>query len=89
MQRCRIQFADDPTAHIPLVFEELSTPSVIAMEFIEGVSIDDLDGNPPLECRAGRSRGDRCADPAQADLRVRLLPRRPASGKPPRPARGA
>ena len=46
MQRCRIQFADDPTAHIPLVFEELSTPSVIAMEFIEGVSIDDLDGHP-------------------------------------------
>ena len=44
MQRCRLQFAGDPTAHIPLVFEELSTPSVIAMEFIEGVSIDDLDG---------------------------------------------
>jgi ubiquinone biosynthesis protein len=44
MQRCRIQFADDPTAHIPLVLDELSTPSVIAMEFIDGVSIDDLDG---------------------------------------------
>ncbi len=44
MQRCRIQFAGDPTAHIPLVFEELSTPRVIAMEFIEGVSINDLDG---------------------------------------------
>ena len=44
MQRCRIQFADDPTAHIPLVIEELSTPSVIAMEFIEGVSVDDLAG---------------------------------------------
>ncbi len=44
MQRCRIQFAGDPTAHIPLVIEELSTPSVIAMEFIEGVSIDDLRG---------------------------------------------
>ncbi len=44
MQRCRIQFADDPTAHVPLVIEELSTPSVIAMEFIEGVSVDDLAG---------------------------------------------
>ena len=44
MQRCRIQFADDPTAHIPLVIEELSTPSVIAMEFIEGVSVNDLAG---------------------------------------------
>ena len=44
MQRCRIQFAGDPTAHIPLVVEELSTPSVIAMEFIEGVSVDDLAG---------------------------------------------
>jgi ubiquinone biosynthesis protein len=44
MQRCRIQFADDPTAHIPLVFEELSTPSVIAMEFIDGVSVNDLPG---------------------------------------------
>ena len=44
MQRCRIQFAGDPTAHIPSVFDELSTPSVIAMEFIDGVSTDDLDG---------------------------------------------
>jgi len=44
MQRCRIQFAGDPTAHIPLVLEELSTPRVIAMEFIEGVSINDLAG---------------------------------------------
>ena len=44
MQRCRHQFAADPTAHIPMVFEEFSTPRVIAMEFIEGVAIDDLDG---------------------------------------------
>jgi ubiquinone biosynthesis protein len=44
MQRCRIQLGSDPTAHIPLVFDELSTASVIAMEFIDGVSIDDLDG---------------------------------------------
>jgi ubiquinone biosynthesis protein len=44
MQRCRMQFAGDPTAHIPLVIEELSTQRVIAMEFIEGVSIEDLEG---------------------------------------------
>ena len=44
MQRCRIQFAGDPTAHIPSVFEEFSTPRVIAMEFIQGVAINDLEG---------------------------------------------
>ena len=44
MQRCRHQFSADSTAHIPMVFEEYSTPRVIAMEFIEGVAIDDLDG---------------------------------------------
>jgi len=44
MQRCRIQFEGDPTAHIPLVLEELSTPRIIAMEFIEGVAINDLQG---------------------------------------------
>jgi ubiquinone biosynthesis protein len=44
MQRCHVQFANDPTAHIPLVFEEFSSQRVIAMEFIQGVSIDDLAG---------------------------------------------
>jgi ubiquinone biosynthesis protein len=44
MQRCQIQFAEDHTAHIPFVIEELSTQRVIAMEFIEGVSINDLEG---------------------------------------------
>jgi ubiquinone biosynthesis protein len=44
MQRCRIQFKNDPTAHIPFVIEELSTSRVIAMEFIDGVSINDLEG---------------------------------------------
>ena len=44
MQRCRIQFASDPTAHIPAVFEEFSTSRVIAMEFIDGVAINDLEG---------------------------------------------
>jgi ubiquinone biosynthesis protein len=44
MQRCRALFARDTTAHIPLVFDELSTSRVIAMEFIDGVSINDLEG---------------------------------------------
>lgn len=44
MQRCRNQFAADPSAHIPMVYEEFSTPRIIAMEFIEGVPIDDLAG---------------------------------------------
>jgi ubiquinone biosynthesis protein len=44
MQRCRHQFAADPTAHIPMVYDDYSTPRVIAMEFIEGVAINDLSG---------------------------------------------
>ena len=48
MQRCRKQFSSDPTAHIPEVFEDYSTRGVIAMEFIDGVAIDDLDGSPAL-----------------------------------------
>jgi ubiquinone biosynthesis protein len=44
MQRCHTQFAGDPTAHIPRVYEEFSTSRVIAMEFIEGVAINDLEG---------------------------------------------
>ncbi len=44
IQRCRHQFAADPTAHIPAVYEEFSSSRVIAMEFIEGVAIDDLEG---------------------------------------------
>ena len=53
MQRCRIQFANDPTAHIPSVFEEFSTPRVIAMEFIEGVAINDLEGIRALGAEPG------------------------------------
>jgi len=44
MQRCQSQFASDPTAHIPCAIEAFSTPRVIAMEFIEGVGVDDLEG---------------------------------------------
>jgi ubiquinone biosynthesis protein len=44
MQRCRSQFAADPTAHIPYTVDAYSTQRVIAMEFIGGVGVDDLDG---------------------------------------------
>jgi ubiquinone biosynthesis protein len=44
MQRCRTQFAGDATAHIPYTVDAFSTPRVIAMEFIGGVGVDDLEG---------------------------------------------
>ena len=44
MERCRAQLADDPTAHIPYVVAEYSTARVLAMEFIAGVGVNDLDG---------------------------------------------
>jgi ubiquinone biosynthesis protein len=44
MQRCQGQFAGDPTAHIPYTVDAFSTPRVIAMEFIDGVGVDDLAG---------------------------------------------
>jgi ubiquinone biosynthesis protein len=53
MQKCRVQFAGDPTAHIPLAHEEFSTSRVIAMEFIEGVAINDLAGIRALGIEPG------------------------------------
>ena len=44
MERCRAQLADDPTAHVPFVVKEFSTARVIAMEFIHGVGVNDLEG---------------------------------------------
>jgi ubiquinone biosynthesis protein len=44
IERCRLQFADDPSVHIPLTFPDLCTSRVLAMEFIEGVAINDLEG---------------------------------------------
>jgi ubiquinone biosynthesis protein len=44
MQRCQSQFDRDPTAHIPFTIDAFSTPRVIAMEFIEGVGVDDIEG---------------------------------------------
>jgi ubiquinone biosynthesis protein len=64
MQRCQAQFADDPTAHIPFTVESFSTPRVIAMEFIEGVRIDDLE--------AIRAMGVDPADVAVSGARILL-----------------
>ena len=47
MQRCRLQFATDPTAHIPQVFEDLSTTSVIA----HGVHRGRVDRRPRRDSR--------------------------------------
>ncbi len=44
MERCRAQFAREPTAHIPYALPEYSTTRVLAMEFIGGVGVGDLDG---------------------------------------------
>lgn len=42
IKRCQAQFARDSTVHVPFVVEELSTSRVLAMEFIEGVRVDEV-----------------------------------------------
>ena len=74
IERCRLQFADEPSVHIPLTFPDLCTSRVLAMEFIEGVAINDLERIRLMGLRPEKSPCTRCADPAQTDLRVRLLP---------------
>ncbi|AMV39608.1 ABC1 kinase family protein [Planctomyces sp. SH-PL62] len=44
LRRCQTQFAADRTAHVPFAVDELSTPRVLAMEFIAGVRVDDVEG---------------------------------------------
>jgi ubiquinone biosynthesis protein len=44
IERCQAQFAGDETAHIPYVVREYSTGRVIAMEFIGGTGVGDLEG---------------------------------------------
>ncbi len=44
MERCQKQFLNDPTAHIPFAVPAFSTGRVIAMEFIKGVGIQDIQG---------------------------------------------
>src|SRR5262249_1051035 len=44
MERCQVQFAGDPTVHVPYVVREFSDDRVIAMEFIRGAGVADLEG---------------------------------------------
>lgn len=43
MDRCRSQFQHDPDTHVPRVYPEYSSQCVLAMEFIGGYGVDDLD----------------------------------------------
>ena len=84
MERCQLQFAGDPTAHIPYVIKELSSGRVIAMEFIGGVGPNNLEGLRRLGVEPGdvAARGARIlltqifrfgffhADPHPGNLRV-------------------
>jgi ubiquinone biosynthesis protein len=63
MERCQAQLANDPTAHVPYVVREFCTVRVIAMEFIGGVGVNDLEG-----------LGRMGVDPAEVAVRgVRIL----------------
>lgn len=44
MERCRIQLANLDFVRVPAAFPDLSTSRVLCMEFVGGVSVDDLDG---------------------------------------------
>src|SRR5262249_34092363 len=84
IERCQAQFAHDSTAHIPFVVKEFSTQRVIAMEFIGGVGVNDLDalrqmGVDPAEVAVRGARilltqifrfGYFHADPHPGNLRV-------------------
>src|SRR5262249_20344416 len=61
IERCRQQFTEQKSVHIPLTFPELCTSRVLAMEFIEGVPINDLErlrlmGSAPEEVAATGAR---------------------------------
>jgi ubiquinone biosynthesis protein len=38
-------FSNDPHFHAPAVYEKYSTPTVLTMEYIEGVRVDEIDGS--------------------------------------------
>jgi ubiquinone biosynthesis protein len=43
LQRFGRNFADDPTVHVPQVYEEYCTEGILTMEFIEGVKPSQID----------------------------------------------
>lgn len=84
LQRCQTFFAGDESVHIPFVVEEFSTSRVLAMEFIGGVGVNDLEGlramgvDPPVLAANGAKIllrmifdfGFFHADPHPGNLRV-------------------
>lgn len=52
LQRFHRAFADDPTVHIPMVYEKYCTAAILTMEYIEGVK--------PGDCRALVEHGLDC-----------------------------
>ena len=44
MERCRTQLENEPYTRIPAAYKEHSSSRVLAMEFIGGVAVNDLDG---------------------------------------------
>ena len=64
IERCRLQFNNQRSVHIPHVFPNLCTSRVLAMEFVEGVSINDLE--------AIRAMGSAPEDVAVAGARILL-----------------
>jgi ubiquinone biosynthesis protein len=84
MERCRAQLEHDKGAHVPAVYPQFCTSRVLAMEFIGGVAVDDLEGLKrmrvnPAHVAAGGARilmtqifrfGFFHADPHSGNLRV-------------------
>lgn len=50
MDEFRRLFKDDPTLYVPIVFNELTTESVLTMEFVEGLRIDELNQTSACPC---------------------------------------
>ncbi|MFO0956815.1 MAG: AarF/ABC1/UbiB kinase family protein [Isosphaeraceae bacterium] len=84
MQRCRSLFEGDANAHIPAVYPEYSGMRVLAMEYIDGLSVDDPDSlrrhgiDPVVVAQKGAAilltqifrHGSFHADPHPGNLRV-------------------
>jgi ubiquinone biosynthesis protein len=65
MERCRAQLENEPFTHVPAAYREHSSSRVLAMEFIGGVAVNDLDGL--------RRMGVEPADVAKRGARLLLI----------------
>jgi ubiquinone biosynthesis protein len=84
IERCRKQMANEKNVHILKTYKELSTQRVLAMEYVNGVSVGDLEGirRNNLEPKEIAARGARVfltqifiygffhADPHSGNLRI-------------------